>query len=522
MHTQILIIIAFIACPIAALLFVVRFVAALFSGKVRNQIQKHPIIHAIWACFAFVGVLAVIGEINPSSLTGGTRGRYMRAQDHYAEAFKAGDTNVPLFEMDWFAPTVHFCRVSQSGKGSARRDVGYAVQAGNSISLDETNLQALVETINHLPTPPKNSLPVERQIVVGCIRSNQWFRAVYDRANIPKELERVSEITGAYLPWFVPEVQGYPAARADGGGFFCVATEAPIAVSAGNDFLQVWNLNNSFQKAGSPLKIISGQPSLHDYEHPIAVSPDGNIIAVATEYGTYCVDWKNEKILWKAEALEHEGYFGKHIAIGDNGRTLFAAGAHTVESWDLLSGQQHSVIMTNESNLDNLVRLLKTSRNGKVVVVGVGNYNLRPSTFAVWEAGKNEPALKFVEPEGADADLSPDGEWIALSRFGTDKLLLFKWRTGERKEIPLRNSQSNYSVCWSPDGKRLAVYSDSTYPASILIYDTASWKPIAHWNCGQIGQGSEFSFGQDGTLYQIRNNELNALDVSRLKSIGDD
>jgi hypothetical protein len=71
-------------------------------------------------------------------------------------------------------------------------------------------------------------------------------------------------------------------------------------------------------------------------------------------------------------------------------------------------------------------------------------------------------------------------------------------------------------VLWSPDGKRLAVYSDSTYPALILIYDAATWKPIAHWDCGKIGQGSEFTFGSDGTLYQIRNNELNALDVPRL------
>jgi hypothetical protein len=89
----------------------------------------------------------------------------------------------------------------------------------------------------------------------------------------------------------------------------------------------------------------------------------------------------------------------------------------------------------------------------------------------------------------------------------------------------LRNSQNDYSVCWSPDSKRLAAYCDATYPASILIYDTTNWKPIAHWNCGEIMQimhGSEFSFGKDGTLYQMRNNEFNALNVPRLKSLTDD
>jgi hypothetical protein len=66
----------------------------------------------------------------------------------------------------------------------------------------------------------------------------------------------------------------------------------------------------------------------------------------------------------------------------------------------------------------------------------------------------------------------------------------------------------------------LAAYVD-TYPASILIYDTTSWKPIACWNCGRIGQGSEFIFGQNGILYQIRGNEINALDVSSLRRLAD-
>jgi WD40 repeat protein len=455
------------------------------------------------------------------AMSGGVRGKYMRQQKHYAEAFKAGDTNVPLFAMDWFAPTVHFCRVNQAGKGSARRDVGHAIQSGVSISLDETNLQALIETINQLPLPPKHSLPVERQIVVGCIRSNQWFRAVYDRANIPKELERVSEITGAYLPWYIPAVMGRAVADGNGSEFFCVANEAPIAISAGYNFLQAWQLDSSFGMASSPLKLISGKPSLFEYEHPIAVSPDGNIIAVATDNDLCAVDWKNGKVLWKAEALEHEGYYGKHLVIGDNGKTLFTAGAHTVERWNLFTGQKLGVLAVRESNLDNLVRRLKISRNGKVLVAGFGNYNLRPNSFAIWDVGKDEPALKFEEKDGADVDISPDGEWIALSRFGTEKLVLFKWRTGERKEVTLRTSNGFYSVLWSPDEKRLAAYVD-TYPASIVIYDTASWKPIAHWDCGKIGFGSEFSFGSDGTLYQIRNNEINALDVSSLKSINGD
>jgi len=519
MQTPISIIIIFIACPIAALLFVVRLVASLFSGKVRNQIQKHPILHVIWACIAFVGVFAVIGGVNPSSLTGGTRGRYMRAQAHYAEAFKAGDTNVPLIEMDWFAPTVHFCRVSQSGKGSTRRDVGHAIQAGVSISLDETNLQALVETINHLPTPPKKSLPVERQIVVGCIRSNQWFRAVYDRANIPRELERVSEITGAYLPWFVPQVFGYSAAVSNKGKFLGMANDAPIVISAHDEVdgihpihsvLHIWDISRWRDKVISESSLI---PEWANQWESVIASQGGNVISIAGFKNVYAVDWRAGKLLWQAPLPERAGHWiMKSIAVGgERAQFLFAAGTYSIERWDMLTGAPLAVLVTNED-----VSFVSTSKNGKIFVAGYGG------KLGVWQSEKDNPALEITNFTGKLVGISDDGKLLAITSFGRSGIDLLDWKTGNRSDVPLRNSQNIYAVCWSPDGKRLAVYSDSTYPASILIYDTASWKPIAHWNCGQIGQGSEFSFGQNGTLYQIRNNELNALDVSRLKSIGDD
>ncbi|HEX3857416.1 MAG TPA: hypothetical protein VHY30_08980 [Verrucomicrobiae bacterium] len=527
MQTPILIIIVFIACPIAALLFIVRLVAAPFSSKVANQMRKHPFIHIMWAGFAFVGVLAVIGEIYPSSLTGGTRGRYMRAQEHYAEAFKAGDTNVPLLEMDWFAPTVHFCRVSQSGKGSARRDVGHAIQAGVSISLDETNLQALVETINHLPAPPKKSLPVERQIVVGCIRSNQWFHAVYDRANIPNELEIISEITGAYLPWFIPEVSGYSVAVAKQGKFSCMALNAPIVISQHDEVdgihpihpvLHIWDISQNTYKPISESSLFSEWASQWE---SVATSPDGNIIGVVSYNGLYVVDWKSKVLKWSDTHIDRAGgwILNKRILVaGDKSQYLFAikSDEHLIHRLNLLTGEELGVLGNDIPAGEGDVGILKVSNNGKILVAGFGSY--RPKTFAVWEVGKDEPVAKFTEPDGAYADVSPDGELIALCRFGSENLVLYRWRSGERKEVHLRNSQSVNAVYWSPDGKRLAAYVD-TYPASIIIYDATSWKPIAHWNCGRIGESSEFYFGCDGLLYQIRKNELNALDVPKLNSI---
>jgi WD40 repeat protein len=323
--------------------------------------------------------------------------------------------------------------------------------------------------------------------------------------------------------WYVlPPVRMLPPIRAEYGSFYCVATEAPIAVSAGYDFIQIWKLGSFFQGPTSPLKLVDGIDSLEGYQHPIAISPDGQIIAIATEYELTVVNWKRQNILWTTDALEHEGYLGKHLSIGDNGKTLFTAGAHTVERWDLLSGEHHAILLKNEINANEDIRFLKISKNGKVLIAGFGLPNgTGPLSFAVWEVGKNEPVFKSEEKDGMSVDISPDGDWLAISKFGAKDLSLLKWRTGEKKEAALQASNTITSVLWSPDGKRLAACEDS-WPASIVVYETANWKPVARWNCPYPdGIYYEFFFGSDGTLYQIRGNELNAFDISQTKSVAD-
>jgi len=61
-----LLVLAFLVCPIAALLFIVRLVVAPFSVKVKEEMRKHPVVHTIWGCLAFVGVLIFMGVIDPA------------------------------------------------------------------------------------------------------------------------------------------------------------------------------------------------------------------------------------------------------------------------------------------------------------------------------------------------------------------------------------------------------------------------------------------------------------------------
>jgi|GEM_PF-4542644 len=318
--------------------------------------------------------------------------------------------------------------------------------------------------------------------------------------------------------WYVlPPFRLCPPLRAEHGGFYCVATEAPIAVSAGGGFFQIWKLGSFFQGPTSPLPY--GVESLEGYEHPIAISPDGNTVAVAsdTESGLFVVDWRKRETLWETNGLEHRGYTGKHLVIGNNGKALFAAGAHTVERWDLFTGKNHAVLFENETNQNSIIRFLKISSNGKVLVAGFGSPNgTGPLSFAVWGDDKNEPAFESEDTDAMSVDVSPDGDWLAICKFGTTNLCLLKWRTGEKKEIALQAPNSIASALWSPDGKWLVARVDS-WPESIIVYETSNWKPIAHWECPKPGIYYEYFFGNNGTLYQVRGNELNAFDISKLQ-----
>ena len=383
--------------------------------------------------------------------------------------------------------------------------------------------------MNALPPSSSKSLSKERQILVSGIRSNQWFERVYDRANIPAEAEKLYELTGAYLGWFIPVVSGNLTAHSDFGNYhtsqagidsFFAARDVPVVVSAGVNGIQVWDVKRGSVQDVLSLKIL---PSTQQEGNIAAISPNGNILAVASDYAVYAMDLKSRKLLWSAGSLEHEGRYNKHLVIGgDKGQFLFAAGAHTLERWDLVTGQKLAVLASNQPT----IKLLTTSRDGRVLLAGFNDdsgLGSSAASFAVWEADKDEPARHFVEPAISGSGISADGRLIALSTFGRRDLVLYDWRAERRQEVPLRvpyAAGSAYSMFWSPDGKRLAAYVD-TYPASIVVYETTTWKPLAQWRCGEIMAHSEFGFDNSGTLLHLRDHDLSRLDVATLRSVGD-
>src|SRR5262245_20686449 len=165
-------------------------------------------------------ILCLLPSVPPGQARGVAPDVVVKRHEDEAARFKSGDTNVPMLTMHWFKGctiwpgeseqvcTLLGCKVDKSGVVRQVSEGFFRISnsIGTGVStLSSTILQALTETCNRLPSPPAAALPVLRQILISGVRSNQWFYAVYDRANIPTEVSKLFELTGTTLVPFPRE-----------------------------------------------------------------------------------------------------------------------------------------------------------------------------------------------------------------------------------------------------------------------------------------------------------------------------
>ena len=469
---------------------------------------------AIVSAFFFISMVSAIGQIF-------SRSAYdIVDQDEYGKRFKSGNNDVPLLALDWFSSKQvdQFCYVSQAGAVSSRRNViNWAYQGGFSRQLDAAHLYVLTATIETLPAPPQTVPPKERWLVVRGIRNHQWFKFIYDRADVPDEVAKLYEITGAYLAWSIPEVTGHVIVHADGVGdlsAFMVAAKAPFAISTGmQQGLRVWTLNGTSQGAASPLEKGRGA----GLGAAAALSPDGGTIVYTSSQlqrvnentwtpGPVLIarDWQNKRTLW-TNSIDPDG---KNLVIADN--CLFVVVDNAIIRLDLATGAERGTWATNDSGIS----FLQASRDGKTLAAGFGD-----NSFAIWKIDQPEPCFQFVEPSGAkNIALSADGARLAIClNDPPGGFIIRDLHSKERKEISLPAiSPGIYSVLWSPDGKTIAARVGGG-SSSVVLYDTVTWKPLAQWQFGHPGTMSALGFENDGTLVGLIAGDLLGVDIDSIQ-----
>jgi hypothetical protein len=439
--------------------------------------------------------------------------RGARQHKYYARAFKQGDTNTPLLAIDWTDEHwPHFCRVDRSGmawsdRASSRRE------QDERLSLDQAAHQHLDELVIRLPSPARH-VPDLRQVWVSGVRSNQWFSAVYDRSNPPRELEELCWLAKATLVWDVPTVSSNlftEVVSTQEGADLSVATRASRAVSSvvPGGWLSAQLFDFSVQPGLALPCRFPYSPRGGFAWSPLCLSPDGTFVAAGKGADLFAVEVPSGKLRWVA----WEGDTGnprrelREIVLAHNGQKLFAARSNVVELWDAAQGARMAVLVTNVSGVD----MLSGSWDGSTVAAA-----FRDKTFLIWEAATGNELFRFAESDGAKAlAFSPSGEIIALStQWPPGRFVIWNLRTKTREIIPQRSSLPNdsaFGLYWSPDGRYLIA---QTGNGMLIVYDATTLKPLAQWS-SQRGGLRNFGFEAKGGFLEFAGGRLRRVDLAK-------
>jgi hypothetical protein len=148
---------------------------------------------------AFLGVLALhlggagaLGQNIPSLM----QTNAMRAHEKLYSQFKSGETNVPLLRLDVFQGMPETGFASKDGRLFSYAE-GSMSNVGWSRTLAPADLARLIEVINALPPSSKETIPLDSQIHISGLRSNQWCHFVYDINACPGEIAEICRTFGA-------------------------------------------------------------------------------------------------------------------------------------------------------------------------------------------------------------------------------------------------------------------------------------------------------------------------------------
>jgi WD40 repeat protein/tRNA A-37 threonylcarbamoyl transferase component Bud32 len=216
--------------------------------------------------------------------------------------------------------------------------------------------------------------------------------------------------------------------------------------------------------------------------HTVCWSPDGQRLATASDDCTVKV-WEAEK---GQRALSLEGDGGLVCWSPDGQRLATASFDRTMKVWDAAKGRQTLAFQGHTG----LVHSVCWSPDGKRLA-SAGGETGKPGEVKVWDAASGQGTLTLKGHAGdvSCACWSPDGQRLASAGEGLEEkggMITKRW--GEVKvwdaasgrevrtlKVPLGQVGS---VCWSPDGKRLAStrsYLDQgQVKGEVKVWDVAS------------------------------------------------
>jgi WD40 repeat protein/tRNA A-37 threonylcarbamoyl transferase component Bud32 len=202
----------------------------------------------------------------------------------------------------------------------------------------------------------------------------------------------------------------------------------------------------------------------------------------------------------------------RRVAFSPDGKWVVSGSASfTISFWDTASGQ-----VTHELNEKFLALSLELSPDAKLLVSVGGGPGISTSKAKLWDAatGKEVQELKGYPGRPASATFSPDGQWLALASFETDKpgaVTLWDGKTRQLVRTLTGFTGACRGIAFSPDSQRLAYlvqYPSSTQPnaaaAGLKIWQTGTGSVLLEVAnlpvkpAGNANETGKLAFSPDG------------------------
>lgn len=220
----------------------------------------------------------------------------------------------------------------------------------------------------------------------------------------------------------------------------------------------------------------------------IAFSPDGTLLIAGTEKGTIKI-WElttgNE-----IRTITGLSDFVHSIAISPDGTLIASASNDMLQIWELSTGQE----VRSLSGHSAIIQGVMFSPDGQMLASG-GN----DQTIQLWNPNTGEQILTLSGTNLIDAvNFSPNGQ-ILVSSDRNNKITLWNPNTGEEIRTLSGHSRKILAVSFSPDGQILAS-SSSDKTIKIWQIETGTLVHTLTGHSGWFAAVNSVTFSPDGQL----------------------